>query len=139
MGRKLIQIELADALGDLIIDRLEELDLHRRGLGRQLLGDGVLGRFVQRQDLPRALDHAHRQRGQARDLDAVAAVRRARLDAAQKQDLIAGFLDRDVQIADAFELAGELGQLVIVRGEEVLARMWRWMCSITAQASARPS
>ena len=71
-----------------------------------------------RQDLAGALDHAHRQRGQARDFDAVAAVGGAGLDAAQEQDLVAGFLHRNVQIADAVELSGELGQLVIVRREE---------------------
>ncbi len=70
-----------------------------------------------RQDLAGALDHAHRQGGQARDFDAVAAVGCARFDAAQEQDLVAGFFHRHMQIADAFELARELGQLVIVRGE----------------------
>src|ERR1700733_3350968 len=72
------------------------------------------------QDLAGALDHAHWQRGQACDLDAVAAVGGARLDAAQKQDLVAGFLHRYMQIADAIELARELGQLMVMSCEQRL-------------------
>ena len=78
--------------------------------------------------------------GESGDLDAVAAVRRARLHLAQEENLIPCFLHRDVQIADAFELLLEFGQLVIVRGEQRLgARSVSWMCSSTAHASASPS
>ena len=111
-----------------------------RGAADEFFGDFVFGAFVQREDFAGALDHAHRQRGEARDFDAVAAVGGAGLDSAQEEDLIAGLFDRHVEIAHAVELLGELGQLVIVGGEEGLgAACVSWMCSITAQASARPS
>ena len=75
-GPQFVQVQRADALGDAVSHRLEELDLHRPAVFRfgQFLGDHVLGALVQLQHLARALDHAQRQAGQARHLDAVAAV-----------------------------------------------------------------
>src|SRR5262249_53819568 len=76
--------------------------------------------FVMREDLAGALDYGNGERGQARDFDSVAAVGGAGVGAAKEQDLISGFFDRDVKIAGAVKLFGELGGLVIVRREKSL-------------------
>ncbi len=122
MGRSSSNSSAADALGDLVVHRLEQLDLHgpRAGARRQFFGHHVLGLLVQLQHLARALDHAQRQAGQPRHFDAVAAVGLARLHFAQEDDVVARFLHRDLQVAHAVELLGQLGQLVIMRGEQRL-------------------
>src|ERR1700691_304213 len=72
-GPQLVHFQIANALGDLIIHRLEQLDLGpARGPRRQLFGDRDLGPLVQRQNLSRAFDHRYGQSGQPRYLDAVA-------------------------------------------------------------------
>ena len=56
--------------------------------------------------------------GQARDFDAIAFVGAAFFDAPQKNDFIGRFFDGDVNVFNAGEQIGELGEFVIVRGEE---------------------
>jgi len=58
------------------------------------------------------------QTSEAGDLDAIALIRTARDDFAKENDLLIPFAYRDVQIADAFAVLGELGQLVIMRGKQ---------------------
>ena len=86
MGRSSSSFKIADAFGDLIIYRLEHLDLHGSGgARRKLFGDGLFGAFVQRQDFAGALDHRDRQSRQPRYFDAIAAVGAARLNLAQER------------------------------------------------------
>ena len=61
---------------------------------------------------------ARRQAGEARDLDAVALVGAAGDDLAQEDDLLVPFAHGDVVVAHAGAGQLELGQLVVVRGEE---------------------
>ena len=42
---------------------------------------------------------------------------RARLDFAKEEDLVADFFYSDAQVADSFQAVGQIGQLVIMRGE----------------------
>ena len=58
------------------------------------------------------------QAGEAGDFDAIAFVGAAGFDAAQKNDFVAGFVDGDVDVANAGDEALELGEFVIVRGEK---------------------
>ena len=74
-----------------------------------------------RKNILRAVENFLRQAGQTRDLDAVAFVRAARDDFAQENDLLVPFAHGDVEIANAFAVLGELGQLMIMRGEETCA------------------
>src|SRR4029079_10270341 len=61
------------------------------------------------------------QAGQSSDLDAIRAVRRARLQAMQEHDLLARLAYRDVEVAERRKLLGQLRELVIVRREHRLA------------------
>ena len=61
-----------------------------------------------------------RQSGEPRDLDAVAAIRAARHDLAQEDDVVLPLARRDVEVDDAGRGVGEIGELVIVRGEQRL-------------------
>ncbi len=56
--------------------------------------------------------------GEARDLDAVAFVRAAGDDLAQENDVVAPLAHGDVVVLRRGQEAGELGQFVIMRGEE---------------------
>src|SRR6266511_159321 len=58
------------------------------------------------------------QTGQARNLYAVAFVGAASDDFAEENDLLVPFAHGDIQIANAFAVLGELGQLVIMRGKQ---------------------
>jgi hypothetical protein len=51
-------------------------------------------------------------------VDAVAAVGAAFDDAVEEDDLVFPFADGDVEVFHAAETRGEVGQLVVVRGEE---------------------
>ena len=59
-----------------------------------------------------------RHAGELGDVDAVALVGRAGDDLVEEHDLILPFLDGDVKVARHRELVVEIGQLVVVRGEE---------------------
>ena len=59
-----------------------------------------------------------RKPGQARHLDAVAFVGAAFLDAPQEDDFVGRFLHRDVDVFHAGQQVGQLGELVIMGGEE---------------------
>ena len=66
----------------------------------------------------RAVEDFFRQAGEARDLYAVTFVGAAGDDFAQKNDLLIPFAHGDIQIANAFAVLGEFGQLVIMRGKQ---------------------
>ena len=94
-------------------------DLLRSRLFRGLLVSAAPFGFSRcDENILRAIQNLLRQTGQPRDLDAVALVRAARDDLAQKNDLLVPFAHRDVEIADAAALLRELGQLVVVRREK---------------------
>jgi hypothetical protein len=88
----LIDLQAANLLLDLVGSRLEKPDLHRRSLrARSELFHGMMLRLlVQRQHLPRPLNHAHGQPRESGHFDPVAAVRFARLYFAQKDNAVAG-------------------------------------------------
>ena len=89
----------------------------------------------------RAGDHRGRQTGQPRDLDAVAAIGSAGENLVQEDDVVFPLARRDVEVDDAAEGVGEVGELVIVRGEERLRPRAGLvaMCSATAHAMLKPS
>src|SRR5579863_2406242 len=92
-GPQLVYLQIANALGNLIIHRLEQLDLSgSRSARRQLFGDGVFGSLMQRQNLSRALNDGHWQSGQPRHFDSIAAIGSPWLDFPKKDDLIARLL-----------------------------------------------
>ena len=82
-GPQFVEIEFTDAVGDIVVDGLEELDLHGPGLRGQFLGNGMLGRFVVSQNLACAFDDRHGKRGQASNLDTVAFVGGSGFDLAE--------------------------------------------------------
>ena len=65
--------------------------------------------------------HAAGQTGQLCHLDAVAVIGRAAHDAPQESDILAALFDRDVVVFHALHGAFQLGQLVVVGGEQGLA------------------
>ena len=98
-----------------LLHRLAPRAGHRRpSAARQL----VLLEAVE--NLARARDHAGRQARQARDLDAVAAIRSAGHDLAQEHDLVVVLAGRHVVVHDARQGIGQVGQLVVVRGKQRL-------------------
>ena len=72
------------------------------------------------QDLLGAGDHRGRQAGQPRHLDAVAAVGAAGDDLAQEDDVVLPLARGDVRVDDARQRVGQVGELVVVRGEQRL-------------------
>ena len=86
-------------------------------------------------------DDDGRQAGEPRDLDAVAAIGATRHDLAQEHDVVLPLAHDDVEVGDARQRVGEIGQLVVVRGEDRLRprRGFDARCSATAHARLRPS
>ena len=72
------------------------------------------------QHLPGADHDIGRQPCQPGDFDAVAAIRLARFDLVEEDQLFAGLLGRHVQVEDALAGLGQGGQFVIVRREQGL-------------------
>ena len=68
-----------------------------------------------------AIEDFFRQAGETRHLYAVTFVGAARDDLAKENDLLVPFAHSDIQIADAFAVLGELGQLMIMRGKQSCA------------------
>jgi hypothetical protein len=101
----------------------------RRPGARLQLGQDLLGPLV----------HLRRDAGQPGDVDAVALVGGAVDDLVQEGDVLFPFLDRHVQILDAGQRTLQIGQLVIVRGEQRPAADRSCRCSTIAQASETPS
>src|SRR5207249_4244368 len=66
----------------------------------------------------RAIEDFFRQTGKTGHLYTVTFVGAARYDFAEKNDLFVPFAHGDIQIANAFAVLGELGQLVIMRGKQ---------------------
>src|SRR5579885_3225628 len=79
------------------------------------------------------------QAGQARHLDAVTLVRAAGNHFAQENDLVVPFAHRHIEIADAFAVLGQFGQLVVVRGEKGAGLILSWRNSATLHAIDSPS
>ena len=90
------------------------------GLGDSSSVTVCSARFVQRQDLARALDHAHRQRRQARDFDAIAAIGAPGSTLRRKRIWSPDSFTETCRLRTPSSWLGELGQLVIVRGEQRL-------------------
>ena len=85
----------------------------------RLLGDvPLLGLFVLQQHLAGAFNHREWQPGQPRHLDAVALVRRARLNGVQKHDALGGFFDRHPQVLQSGQLLRQQSELMVVGSEE---------------------
>ena len=78
----------------------------------------MLALFVFLEDFPGAFDDAAGKACQACDFDAVAFVGAAGFDAAEENNLVRRFFDGDVDVLHAGEQIGQLGELVVVRGEE---------------------
>ena len=72
-------------------------------------------------------------------MDAVALVGRAGDDLVQEHDLVLPLLHGDVEVPHAGELLGQVGQLVVVRGEQRAAADRVVQVLDDAQASERPS
>ena len=70
-----------------------------------------------REELACAVEDIARDAGEARNVDAVAAIGAAFDDAVEEDDLVFPFADGDVEVADAFEALGQVGELVIMRRE----------------------
>ena len=87
------------------------------------MADVVDGKFGQ--ELAGAVEDGLGDAGEAGDVDAVGAVGAAFHDAVEKDDLVFPFAHDYVQVLHAFEALGEVGQLVIVRGEERAAAQVR--------------
>ena len=65
-----------------------------------------------------AVDHARRQTGEAGDLDAETALGWAGDDAAEEDDIVVPLLHRHGVVAQARQVFFQLGQLLVVGGEE---------------------
>src|SRR5699024_5079747 len=79
------------------------------------------GGFQLAQHLVGPPGHAAGQAGQLGHLDAVAVVGRAADDPAQESDVLAPLFDRDVVVFDPLDLPFQVGQLVVMGGEQGLA------------------
>ena len=75
-------------------------------------------RFQLIEDLPGPIEHLGRHAGQAGDVDAVALVGAAGGDLVQEDNLLVPFAHQHVVIAQARQRLRELGQFVIMRGEQ---------------------
>jgi hypothetical protein len=87
------------------------------------VADVVDGKFGQ--ELAGAVEDGLGDAGEAGDVDAVGAVGAAFDDAVKKDDLVLPFPHRDVQVFHAFESLGQVGQLVVMRGEKRAAAQVR--------------
>ena len=88
---------------------------------RSELADGERLAFLEVSlDLLCPLDDRGRETCEAGDGDAVAFVRRARLELAHEKHLPALFFDREAEVGAAGQELGDVGQLVVVGGEESL-------------------
>ena len=79
---------------------------------------GQFGIFEVGQDFPCSLEDGLGETGQPRNLDAVALVGGAGDDFAEEDDVVVPFADCDVAISHTGAGAGEVGQFVVVGGEE---------------------
>src|SRR5580704_13858338 len=78
----------------------------------------MLALLVFFQNFAGALDDASREAGEASDFNAITLVGAAGIDAAQKNNFVGRFPDRDVHVLHAGEQIGELGEFVIMRGKK---------------------
>ena len=70
------------------------------------------------EELAGPLQHHSRDAGQSGDVDAVRPVGAPLDDAVQEDHLVLPLADRDVEVAHAGEALGQVGQLVVVGGEQ---------------------
>src|SRR5581483_2040138 len=108
-----------ERLGGFLFDARFSVLWQRRMLGKRGLAVGVeLGLFEVAENFLVARDDFRRQSREARDLDAVAFVRAAANDFAQKDNLVVPFAHGDVEIFHAAARHLEFGQFVVVRREK---------------------
>src|ERR1044071_2662877 len=102
--------------------RSELLEFLALGAMTRLLADSAFGRefglFEVAQDFLGAVEDRFGDSGQAGDLDAVTLVGAAGNDLAQENDLVVPLANGDVEVLQPGQSCGELGQFVIVSGEE---------------------
>ena len=122
-----VDVDLAQPFTQSFVGRhLEQPELLLRAFARGRAGDRRASAscqfvlFEAGEDLARAADHAGREAGESRHLDAVAAVRSPRHHLAQEDDLILPFAHQQMRIGDSRQRVGQVGELVVVRGEERL-------------------
>ena len=103
----------------------EQARLRRSSAGRRRFGHVQLagvssarGAFQLGQHFAGPLQHLAGHAGQPGDVDAVALVGAAGGDLVQEDDLVLPLADQHVVVAQAGQRLGELGQLVVVRGEQ---------------------
>mgnify|MGYP003694345619 CR=1 FL=1 len=70
------------------------------------------------EDLAGANDDGRREAGEPGDLDAVAAIGAARYDLPQEDDVVLPFADDDMEVGHRRERICEIGELVVMRGED---------------------
>ena len=87
---------------------------------RQMADRAALGILVFGQDFARAMHHVGGQSSQLRDFDAIALVGRTFFHLAQKNNSAAALFHANMKVLYAAEAVGQLGQLVIVGGEQGL-------------------
>src|SRR5262249_16851889 len=92
--------------------------LGRFSASRLWFGLSAVGTFQVNKNFFGAIEHFFGQTGEARYLDPVTLIGTARDDFTEKNDLLVPFAHCDIQIADAFAVLGELGELVIMRGKK---------------------
>ena len=123
--REAIDVRFPDRVEQRVFHGSEQgqLDVAARAFGaaRTDLGTSL---FVQMfglqlsQDLLGTLVHAARHAGQPGHVNAVALVGRTGHDLVQEYDLVFPFLHGHVEIHDARQRAGQVGEFVVVRGEQ---------------------
>src|SRR5271157_1060009 len=115
-----VQVRFLDAVHDLLRQRREDGQLHRRGLASFIVGQmadrAPLGALMLGQYLARSVDDVGGQPGQLGHFDAVALVGRALLHLAQKNNPAATLFYPDAEVLHPAEPVGQFGQLVIVSG-----------------------
>src|ERR1700720_3917818 len=78
----------------------------------------MLALLVSFQNFASTLDHAARESGEASDFDAITLVGAAGLHAPQENNLTGSLFHRNVHIFYRGKKFGQLGQFVVMRGEE---------------------
>src|SRR5438093_6116918 len=133
-GRQVLQVQAAQVFENGLLDTGEEGQLASpfRGGGRLLAASESgpplaveLGPLEVAQDFLGPGHDRGGEPGQAGDLDPERAVGAAGLDLAQEYHRIVPLAGGDVKVADAGEVRGEVGELVVVGGEDRLAARHR--------------
>ena len=102
--------------GDLVV----RWGLRRVAAAPQPLAAARMGSLQLGQESPCSGKQLGREPRQARHLDAVRAVRASLLEPSQEDDVVAGLADRHVQVLHAWKKVAQLGEFVVVGGEDGL-------------------